>query len=91
MDFDETPEEAAFRTEVGAFLDAHMPVRTQTENAVHITDAQRELDSVAEILDRGTSADQQTRLYDLAVARGARGHEAVRQVAADIALRTLAA
>ena len=51
----------------------------------------RELDSVAEILDRGTSADQQTRLYDLAVARGARGHEAVRQVAADIALRTLAA
>ena len=50
-----------------------------------------ELESVAEILRRGTSADRQSRSYQLAIADGASPEKAVRKVAADIARWTLAA
>ncbi|HEV8299092.1 MAG TPA: acyl-CoA dehydrogenase family protein, partial [Acidimicrobiales bacterium] len=44
MDFDETPEEAAFRAEVRAFLGAHAPRAddTRDENSIYITDHDRE-------------------------------------------------
>jgi alkylation response protein AidB-like acyl-CoA dehydrogenase len=46
MDFDETPEEAAFRAEVRQFLDSHAPARRQDdvpdENSLWITDHEAE-------------------------------------------------
>jgi carboxylate-amine ligase len=50
-----------------------------------------ELDSVAEILRRGTSADRQSRSYQKAIDSGASPERAVRKVASDIARWTLAA
>lgn len=50
-----------------------------------------ELESVSEILRRGTSADRQSRSYQRALDGGASPDAAVRQVAADIARWTLAA
>ena len=50
-----------------------------------------ELESVSEILRRGTSADRQSRSYNRAIADGASPHMAVRKVASDIARWTLAA
>lgn len=52
---------------------------------------QAELESVNGILARGTSAELQTEAYRMALADGACPREAMRRVAADIALRTLAA
>ena len=46
MDFDETPDEAAFRAEVKAFLDEHVPaLRTneRDQNSIFITDHNKEL------------------------------------------------
>jgi carboxylate-amine ligase len=50
-----------------------------------------ELDGVAEILRRGTSADRQSRSYQLALESGASPDMAVRRVASDIARWTIAA
>jgi hypothetical protein len=46
MDFDETPDEAAFRAEVKAFLDEHVPALRSSErgqNSIFITDNEKEL------------------------------------------------
>jgi len=46
MDFDETPDEAAFRAEVKAFLDEHVPLLRSNErdqNSIFITDHDKEL------------------------------------------------
>ena len=50
-----------------------------------------ELDSVTDILGRGTSAELQSEAFRVALASGADNDQAVRCVAADIAHRTLAA
>ena len=50
-----------------------------------------ELVSITDILARGTSAEQQTETFRVAMEAGAGSHEAIRSVAADIAERTLAA
>ena len=45
MDFDETPDEAAFRAEVKAFLDQHVPGLRSNErdqNSIFITDHDKE-------------------------------------------------
>ena len=45
MDFDETPEEAAFRDQVKAFLRAHVPALKSNErdqNSIFITDHDKE-------------------------------------------------
>ena len=44
MDFDETPDEAAFRGEVKAFLDEHVPALRSSErgqNSIFITDNEK--------------------------------------------------
>lgn len=50
-----------------------------------------ELESAAEILRRGTSADRQARAFEREIEAGAQPDEAVRKVASDIAAWTLAA
>ena len=75
---------SSVRDGVRQLLDALQP------NALAL-DCSSELDSVAEILRRGTSADRQARSFSRAIAGGQSTELAVRQVASDIARWTLAA
>ncbi len=72
------------RDSVRQLLDLSLP------SAVAL-DCVSELESVSEILRRGTSADRQARSFQRAIAGGQGPEAAVRQVASDIARWTLAA